>query len=169
MQALYDESAVASDEAAATVLLDLTKAFESIPLELVWARGKAAGFPLGILRLSLEMCSFVRHLVLDGVIAEGVTTLSAVLAGTSFATDLLYIVMIVPCDRLERGWPGLNLSLVVDDLSIQAVGPKHKLAETILGATDMALEDLTDMGCLVSVGETWLPGGKPWQQAPQKR
>ena len=51
LQALYNEAAESCDEVAVTVLFDLTKAFESVPLELVWARGVELGFPLGVLRL----------------------------------------------------------------------------------------------------------------------
>lgn len=64
----------------------------------------------------------MRHLSLKGRIAERVNTLSAILAGTSFATDLLYAVMLGPCDRLMGIWPKLGLSLVVDDLGINVVG-----------------------------------------------
>ena len=160
LQALYDEAAEEDGEAAATVLLDLTKAFESVPLALVWERGLALGFPAGILRLSLEVCAFVRHLTLDGVCGEGVHSLSAILAGTSFATDLLYVVMMGPCDRLAEAWPRLNLSLVVDDLAAQVVGSREEVPGTIVGVTRMAVEDLTALGCMVSIGGTWAPGGK---------
>jgi len=160
LQALYDEAAEFSEEAAATALLDLTKAFESVPLELIWARGNEMGFPPGILRLSLEMCAFVRHLVLEGVLGEGTETLSAILAGTSFATDLLFIVMTMPCDRLLERWPRANLSLVVDDMAIQLVGEKGEVAEGILAAVDQAVGELTDIGCMVSLGDAWAPEGK---------
>ena len=160
VQALHDEAAEFTGEAAATALLDLTKAFESVPLAMVWARGCQLGFPLAVLRLSLEMCAFARHLVLEGVLGEGIDTLSAILAGLSFATDLLFIIMTEPCDRLERKWPDLNLSLVVDDLAVQAVGPEQVVAETITAAVDKVVDELTAIGCMVSLGDTWAPGGK---------
>jgi len=161
LQALHDESAEVLGRASSTVLLDLCKAFESVPLERVWARGLAENFPVGVLRLALEVCSFTRHLTLEGVVSAGVSTLSAILAGTSFATDLLYLVMLEPCDRLEREFgPDLNLSLVVDDLAIQAVVPEAALQGAIVGATRMAVEDLTDIGCMVSIGGRWAPGGE---------
>jgi len=160
VQALHDEATEFTGEAAATALLDLTKAFESVPLAMVWARGCQLGFPLAVLRLSLEMCAFARHLVLEGVLGEGIDTLSAILAGLSFATDLLFIIMTEPCDRLERKWPDLNLSLVVDDLAVQAVGPEQVVAETITAAVDKVVDELTAIGCMVSLGDTWAPGGK---------
>ena len=126
--------------------MDLAKAFESIPLEVVWRRGLTLGWHPGILRLSLQMCSFVRHLTLDGVIGEGVQTLSAILAGTSFATDLLISVLVEPCDELLSSWGGLNLSLVVDDLAIQAVGEPEEVGTTLHGALDQAIRELTQLG-----------------------
>jgi len=95
-----------------------------------------------------------------GVVSDGVETLSAILAGTTFATDLLYLVMLEPCDRLESAWADLNLSLVVDDLAIQAVRPEDELMGVITAATRQAISDLSEIGCLVSVGQGWAPGGK---------
>ena len=56
-----------------------------------------------ILRLSLEICSFAKHLTLHGVTADGVLTLSAILAGASFATDEPFAVMAEVCDDLQQG------------------------------------------------------------------
>ena len=39
--------------------------------------------------LALEAFAFVRHLMLNGALSEAVATLSAILAGSSFATDAL--------------------------------------------------------------------------------
>ena len=51
---------------SAAVLLDLTKAFERVPLERVWRRGIIRGFPRRILALGLEACAFARRLVYRG-------------------------------------------------------------------------------------------------------
>ena len=44
-QALHDEAAPFSGEASATILIDLAKAFESVPLEQVWRSGIRSGYP----------------------------------------------------------------------------------------------------------------------------
>jgi len=118
------------------------------------------GFHPGILRLALEVCAFTRYLALEGVAGEGVDTLSAILAGTSFATDLLYLVVTGPCDRLMARWPSINLSAVVDDLAAQVVGTEGRVAPVIQEVTDQLVGDLSAIGCMVSQGEEWLPGGK---------
>ena len=46
LQALHDESAEVLGRASSTVLWDLCKAFESVPLGRVWARGLAEKFPV---------------------------------------------------------------------------------------------------------------------------
>lgn len=71
LQALYDEVADAVGDAAITVLLDLMKAFESVPLERIWEEGLRRGFPPLVLRLSLEVCAFVRHPTLEGWSPKG--------------------------------------------------------------------------------------------------
>ena len=108
---------------AASVLIDLVKAFELVRLELVWAAGLRLGFPAVILRLVLEAFAFARRLVINAALSEATVTLSAILAGGSFATDALFLVLIEPCDALLRAHqPRVDLRLFVDDLTIDAVG-----------------------------------------------
>ena len=45
-----------------------------------------------ILRMSLEAFSFARHLTFKGLTAEeGIASLTAIIAGTTFAPDVLYL------------------------------------------------------------------------------
>ena len=90
---------VRSEESAAA-LIDLAKAFEYVRLELVWEAGLRWNFPEEILRLMLETFAFIRYLVLNGAVSEAVATLSAIIAGSSFAIDALFSVLIGPCDHL---------------------------------------------------------------------
>ena len=73
-----------------------------VRLELVWEAGIRLGFPPVILRLVLEAFAFARRLVFNGALSEATVTLSAILAGGSFATDALFIVLVGPCDALLR-------------------------------------------------------------------
>ena len=120
---LRAEAAVARGLDAASILIDLVKAFELVRLELVWAAGISLGFPPVILRLVLEAFAFARRLVINTALSEATVTLSAILAGGSFATDALFIVLVGPCDALLRAHqPRRALRLFVDDLTIDAVG-----------------------------------------------
>ena len=161
VQALHDEVGRASGQCSSTVLLDLVKAFESLRLDAIWQAGIEHGYPLHILRMSMELFAFVRHLSCQGAVASSVHTLSAVLAGSTFATDALFLAFLSPCDRLQRYFPAANLALVVDDLSVQMVGSMEAVSKDTIDATEFLIEDLeTSLGCLVSRGEQWAPSGK---------
>lgn len=91
-------------------------------------------------------------------------TLSALVAGTSFATDLLHVVFKRPCDHLCRRWR-VTLALMVDDLSIQAVGNRVPGREdgtltVSREAVAYAVSTLEEIGCRVSLGGKWQTGGK---------
>jgi hypothetical protein len=161
IQALGDEDAEASGEASATLLMDLTKAFESVPLHEVWRRGVLLKFPLKILRLGLELCSAPRHLTYGGaVMAKGVASLSAILAGLTFATDYMFIALAPEIDRWVYRYPCLKVAAVVDDVSIQMSGPAEEVSELMLTVSAEAMGDLRKLGCIVSAGPRWRPGGK---------
>ena len=81
----------------------------------------------------LETFAFVRHLVLNGAMSEAVATLSALLAGSSFAIDALFMVLIGPCDHLAASHQ-VELCLFVDDLTIDAVGTAEFVQHTLPAA-----------------------------------
>ena len=111
--------------------------------------------------MSLELFAFVRHLSCQGAVAASVRTLPAVLAGSTFATDALFLAFLAPCDRLTRFFPAANLALVVDDLSIQTLGTFEDVLGGTLQITEFLIADLeASLGCLVSRGQQWAPAGK---------
>ena len=79
--AVETEAAVARAEDSAATLLDLVKAYEMVKLELVWWARLRLGSPVRMLRLVLETSAFLRTLKLGNAYAEGISTLSAILAG----------------------------------------------------------------------------------------
>ena len=86
-QTLKDEVARGRGQFCGAVMFDFVKAYEMVKLELVWEHGRAKGFPGRIMRLVLDCFAFARHLAFKGVVAEGVDTLSARLAGSVEALD----------------------------------------------------------------------------------
>ena len=98
-QALCAEAAVADGGHSAAVLVDLAKAFEQVSLDLVWRAGLKLHCPPGVLRLELEAFAMKRRLTMQGAVSAPVETLSAILAGGSFATDALFMLMLGPCDQ----------------------------------------------------------------------
>ena len=146
---------MARGEESAAALIDLAKAFEYVRLELVWEAGKRLKFPEGILRLMLETFAFVRHLLLNGAMSEAVATLSAILAGSSFAIDALFMVLVEPCDHLARCHQ-VDLCLFVDDLTIDAVGTAQFVQHTLPGALRDCIGFFEQkLKFVVSRGKTW--------------
>ena len=122
IQAHHAEVAISKGGHAAAGLIDLTKAFEMVKLERVWMAGLRMHCPPKVLRLELEAFTFARRLMLSGVVAEPIHTLSAILAGGAFATDSLFLIMSGVCDRVLIEHPEVSLCLFVDDLTIHCTG-----------------------------------------------
>ena len=119
-QSLKDEVARGRDQHCGAVMVDLTKAYEMVKLELVWEHGREWKFPWRILRLMLESFAFTRHLVFKGAVADGVDTLSAILAGSAFALDGLATLMTSLLDKMVAAHCRIDFVLYVDDLSAHA-------------------------------------------------
>lgn len=106
----------------------------------------------------------VMHLAFHGMVADGVLSLSAILAGTILATDELVVIMAEVCDDLQRVWSPLasarlGLTLVVDDLGVHVRAIPDSAVDECRSATEMAMQTLADTGCMVSAGCCWAPGG----------
>jgi hypothetical protein len=166
IQALYDEDAVAGDRCAATLLMDLAKAFECTPLHEIWRRGVLLKSPLRALRLVLELCSAPRHLTLQcAVVEESGVSLSAVLAGLTFTTDCMFLALASETDRWVHNYPAVasvfRVAAIVDDVSLQIVCDNSEVvSDAMLDLSETAMRDLRKLGCTVSAGPRWQPGGK---------
>ncbi len=79
-QSLLDEAAMAREWCSASTLVDLVKAFEHIPLQVLWEKAKAHRFPLRLIVLVLEICAAPRRLVFRGAVSEATETVTAVVA-----------------------------------------------------------------------------------------
>jgi ribonuclease HI len=163
-QGLRAEAAAARGLDSAAVLVDLVKAFEMVRLELVWMAGLRLHFPPTVLRLTLESFAFARALVLSGAVADDVHTLSAILAGGSYATDALYMVLMGPCDELLLEHPRIGLCLFVDDLTIDTVGTVDEVAQVLPAAFRCCVSKLED-GLLLTVSR----GRKRWRLDPSTK
>ena len=158
IQSVMEEAAQQRGLASAAVLVDLVKAFEQVMLQLVWAAGLEHGFPMKILRLSMEACAFPRRMVYRGAYSErSVSTLSAILAGHGFGTDFMLLALMGPIDQLLANHPGLSVFLVAEDATFGLHGPDEEAVAKELGiATEgcfAALEDGHGMQVSRNVGD----------------
>ncbi len=157
-QSVRDEAAQQRGDSSASCLLDIEKAFERVPLEHVYREGRRLGFPLAILRLILEACAFARYVTFERAVALPVSTLTAIIAGGAFATDMLFLVLVQPLDDVLVAFPAVRIYTVVDDVTIRAEGTEGAVATQLAGAVRHVIDHLeTQVGMKVSRGAPWRP------------
>ena len=86
LAALKLEAAGRSKEHTAMSLLDLTKAFELVPHDVLIAAAVAYGYPLFLLRLTLAAYRLSRRVGLDGIYSEAYRATRGITAGSGCAT-----------------------------------------------------------------------------------
>ena len=154
-QALRDEAALARRHFVAATLFDLTKAYETVRLELVWEAGKKFGFPLRVLRIALEGFAFARHLIFNRAVAQPVLTLSAILAGAGAAQDALLLVLMGLVDELVAMSQAMaSFILYVDDLGAHTRGGSEQaVADQSCRVADLTIQILEEgLGLTLSRG-----------------
>ena len=155
-QSVRDEAVTQKGQVAASALLDLIKAFESVRLDIVWETGVASNFPMPVLRLALQAYCLARRLVYREVVGQPVLTTTAILAGGGFATDMLSLLLRNTLARIRREIPGIHLYVIVDDLTLRAEGNARHAAGTLVRATRQCIHDLEeDLDMRVSRGKPW--------------
>ena len=151
-----DEAVKEKGLVSATALLDVVKAFECVRLDVIWQAGVKRGFPLVVLRLSLEAYCFARRLVYEGIVGDAIYSLNAILAGGGFATDLLSLLLDDTLTMLKNTVPGIHLYIAVDDLTLRAEGNEQQVSSMLVRATRLCVHQLEEeLQMKVSRGEAW--------------
>ena len=83
----------------AQALLDLVKAFDRVPLELLVEEAVALEYPLRILRLSIATYKMERVIRIGNVVSKSVWAFRGITAGSGFATTEMRLIMIRVVDR----------------------------------------------------------------------
>ena len=134
-------------------MVDLTKAFEMVRLDLVWRAGLRLYLHPLVLGLMLESFAFARVITAQCLVTDPAHTLSAILAGGSFATDALFMVFMGKCDDLLVMHWTAELCLFVDDLTIHVTGTENHVADELTATVDDCIFMLEDeLGLRVSRG-----------------
>ena len=109
-QAAFDsESAALTGDDHAQALLDLVKAFETVPHDVLTAAAKKVGYNLVILRLSIAAYRLLRVLSIEGVFSRKIQASRGITAGSGFATCELKVLLIGLMRALHVFW-GQKLS-----------------------------------------------------------
>jgi len=84
MQAAKAEVAGMSRKCYGIILVDLVKAFEKVPHDKLAAAAARRGYPLWLLRLSLDTYRMSRVVVIDGACSRQITASQGITAGSGF-------------------------------------------------------------------------------------
>ena len=154
-QSVLEEAHRQRGRNTAAVLLDLTKAYERVPLELVWRRGRAKGFPARLLALGLEACAFTRRLIYRKAVSQEANTLTALLAGLGMASDMLFLVLSEALEETLGLHSHVHVCLVADDIKLTVDDNEvHRAAMKIDRITGQLCEKLEgEMGMRISRNE----------------
>ncbi len=156
-QTVYDEALEGRNQHSASALVDITKAFETIILEYAYAAARELKFPPALLRLTLEICSFLRFLRYENAVSDPVHSLSAVVAGSCFATDLMFVMLVMPIEMMIARF-SVRVFTVVDDVTIRAEGAPGAVSTQLSGAVRFFVGKLeNDLKMTISRGRPWAP------------
>ena len=124
-------------------LLDLVKAFETVPHDVLVSAAREAGYPLALLRLSLAAYRLARSIGIDGIFSALIMASRGITAGSGFATSELKALLRDLMILLKARWPELlDAKLYVDDLTLGVSGPPQVVIDTLAEAIDFTVEVL---------------------------
>ena len=153
--------AISDDKVQA--LLDMTKAFETIPHRVLAQTARKHGYNLALLRLSVAAYRISRTVGLDGVQSAPMQATRGITAGSGFATTELRILMQDVVLRTLEDWgPMIGLTLFVDDLTVETSGTPADAARRCAAAVDYIIKILEDeMGFTVSLKKSVVVSSSP--------
>ena len=136
------------DSGLVTVLLDLSKCYERIPLEVLVRRTVEAGWPRRVVAVAISQYAAVRWVTVAGATAPGGRATHGMIAGCALAVKFLAAFLREPIYRslgltledieiaLGMPPPVEGIRTYVDDLKLTKVGPPAHAAE---GLRDMVV------------------------------
>ncbi len=157
-QSIRDEALQHEGKVSATALVDVVKAFESVFLSHVFSAALDLGFPAAILILVLESCAALRYLSFEKAFADPVSTLTAIVAGGTYATDMLAMVIAAPIDAIIARYQQVMVYTVVDDVTLRAEGTESSVVADLTAAVRDLIDVLEgDLDMVISRGAPWRP------------
>jgi len=153
------ENAGLSSRHFAEALLDLVKAFEKVPHQVLVAVASRLGFNLWLLRLSLASYRLPRAIGVQGTFSRCIVAARGITAGSCFATTELRLIMQEALVYTTRIWRSVIISLYVDDCTLEADGPGGRPEALVAGASGCIIRYLEDeMDLEVSVAKSVVVG-----------
>ncbi|CAK0816105.1 unnamed protein product [Prorocentrum cordatum] len=131
---LDDEAWGDSGFCSTSVMLDVTKAYEHVSLNLLWVFAIIMRCPLDLVGLALEAFSAPRYLRREGAVADAVTTLVGLPAGSKYSNKLLKVFMFWALGLVLKGCPLAQLILYVDDITLRLMHSAPHLRREVMRA-----------------------------------
>ena len=103
-------------------LLDLVKAFDTIPWHLLVSEAIKLGYSLWVLRLSIAAYQAPRHIRMNGAYSAPIIPKRSLTAGGGLATTEMRLALVGIIDRAVNAAPQACPTLYVDDLSVEVTG-----------------------------------------------
>ena len=166
--AIRDEAYAERGDSTASVMLDLTKAFDHVKLKDVWRAGVSLGFSPRVLRAVLEAYCFRRRLAFSGAYSRPITTFEAILPGSVYAQTSLFMVLMLGLDDILKAHSSciIRVMLYVDDIAIHAAGKQAEVAKEIQSVTNETVHLLENvLGLKVSRKADWSRSGEGKSEA----
>ena len=124
-QGMLAEAAKSIEASYASSLLDLVRAFDSVPFDWLLRQAIRYGYNLWLLRLSVQSYLLGRVLVIDGCCSRVVIATRGLTAGSVLATIELRILLVEWADRAVAMTIFTRLTVYVDDATIETIGTRR--------------------------------------------
>ena len=108
------------------------------------------GYPLWVLRLSLDTYRMERRVIIDGACSRAILATQGITAGSGFATEELCCLLLDVMDELKETLPKTALALYVDDGTVEAEGSRRDTAGMLKCATRILVDGMKKVGLALS-------------------
>ena len=144
-------------------LLDLVKAFETIPHDKLAEAANAKGYSLSLLRLSIAAYRLRRSIGVAGVFSRCMRATRGITAGSGFATSELRLILLDTMLELQKRWSTqISVKLYVDDLTLSASGLPGTVLRLMVAVMDFVTKKIEHgLGLEISAKKSVAVAGRP--------
>jgi len=136
-QSLMAEAASSMKLPYASTLLDLVKAFDSVPFDWLVKQAIKYGFNLWLLRLSIASYMLGRVLDIDGYCSVVIWVTRGIAAGSVLATIELRVLLLEFADACVSSSIYSRLTLYVDDATVETICTAKRICREHANASPM--------------------------------